>query len=190
MPALFDRLFSRAPAIVEADNPVGVHGHVGRNKSNPRKQFCWMPFDFGSNASGFLLQRGPAFEACEEPFALEPRRAANRSAQQVPNMLAQDVVGSQANGIDISCIFQCLIKFRIYISCIRPKERHNRPLCISHDHWLQERFPAFTAMHVFRSQSAGFKHPKLIEDKIGGIARTSKGTGPYAVLLGTMGWTD
>jgi hypothetical protein len=138
----------------------------------------------------FLLQRGPAFEACEKAFDLGPRRAANRSAQHMIDMLPQDVVGSQANGIDISCIFQCLIKFRIYIGCIRPKEPHNRPLCMSHDHWLQERFPAFTAMHVFRSQSTGVQNPKWIEDKIGVIARTSKGTVPCTILLAAVGWAN
>jgi hypothetical protein len=149
-----------------------------------------MPFDLGNNPSGFLLQRGPAFEACEKAFDLGPRRAANRSAQHMIDMLPQDVVGSQANGIDISCIFQCLIKFRIYIGCIRPKEPHNRPLCMSHDHWLQERFPAFTAMHVFRSQSTGVQNPKWIEDKIGVIARTSKGTVPCTILLAAVGWAN
>ena len=43
-------------------------------------------------------------------------------------------------------------------------------------------------MHASRSQSASFKHSKLVEDEIGVIAGTSKVTVPSAALLAAVGW--
>jgi hypothetical protein len=43
--SFLDMLFGGATLIIEADDPVRLHWHVGYNKTDTRKQLAGMPLD-------------------------------------------------------------------------------------------------------------------------------------------------
>ncbi len=52
--ALLDVLLCRAALVVEADDPSGVQGQIGEDKTNTREQITGMPYHLGDDAAGLF----------------------------------------------------------------------------------------------------------------------------------------
>ena len=106
--AFLDVLLGGATLVVEVDDPVRFHRHVGDNEADPREQLAGMPLDLGDNTTGFVPGRCLILEV-----AVDPLHAfwwtTQRALEQMRNLALKYAIGPEADGVEISLRFQSFV---------------------------------------------------------------------------------
>ena len=163
--ALLDVLLGGATLVVELHHPVGFHRQVGDDEAHAGEELARMPFDLGDDTALLLLALRPVVEILVEPVHLGQRGSPYRPRQPVRDLLAQDGISGQPDGVEITCLFEACVDRRYGIGRIGPKEAHDVAFGISGDHRVQNLLPAVGAVDVAVPQGTAFQHAKLVEHK-------------------------
>ena len=115
-------LLGGAALVVEPHDPVRVHGHVGDDEADTREQLARVPFDLGDHSARLVPGRRLILEVLEEPFDLGQGRPPHGPFQPMRDLLAQDVVRRQPDGVEEPGFFQPLIDRRDRVGGIGPEE--------------------------------------------------------------------
>ena len=107
--SLFDVLLSGATLIVEPDDPVCLHWHIGNDKTNPREQFTRMPFHLGDDTTGFVPGRSLILEVAAGASHMVGRTA-HRALEQMRNLALKNTIGAEPDGIEIALRFEHLVE--------------------------------------------------------------------------------
>jgi hypothetical protein len=87
------------------------------------------------------------------------------------DLLAQDVVGGQPDGVEIARLFQSPIECRDRIGGIRAKEAAPKvAVSIACDDRVENISPAVSAVNVAIAQGTAFQHAELVEQEVRVIA--------------------
>src|SRR3546814_3956677 len=81
-------------------HPVWLHRQVGDDEADFGEQLARMPFDLGDDAARLVPGRRLILEVLEEPFDLGQRRPSHGPCQPMRDLLAQDGVGGQTDGVE------------------------------------------------------------------------------------------
>ena len=104
------------------------------------------------------------------------------------DLLAQDVVGGQSDGVEIARFFQPRIERGDRIGSVRPKEAAPKVAAsIAGDHRIKDVPPAIGAVDIAVAQGTAFQHAKLIEEEVRVIAAALKMPVPGGAFLITVG---
>ena len=98
--AFLDVLLGGAAPVIEAHHPVGFHRQVGDDEADTREQLARVPFDLGDHTALLVARRGLIVEIDEEAFHLSQRGPPHGPRQPVRDLLAQDAVGGQPDGVE------------------------------------------------------------------------------------------
>jgi hypothetical protein len=134
------------------------------------EQLARMPFDLGDHAALLVPGCRLILEVLEEPLDLGQRRPPHGPRQPMRDLLAQDVVGGQPDGVEIARFFQPLIDRGDRIGGIGPEEPQDVALGIPGDHRIKDVPPAVGAVDVAIAQGAAFQHAELVEQEVRVIA--------------------
>lgn len=104
--AFLDVLFSSAALVIKAHHPVRLHRQVGDDETHTGEQLARMPFNLSDDAALLGLGRCLILEVFEKPLDLGHLRPPDRWRQPVHDLLAQDAVGGQSDGVEIARLFQ------------------------------------------------------------------------------------
>ena len=121
--ALLDVLLGRAALIVEPHHPIRVHRQVGDDEAHAGEQLARMPFDLGNHPAWLVPALRLILEVLVEPLDLDLRGVPDRPGQLVRDLLAQDIVGGQPDGVEIACLFQTLIDRGVGLAAVRPFDK-------------------------------------------------------------------
>ena len=103
--ALLDMLLRRGPSIVELRHPRSRSRQVGDDEADAGIKLAGMPLDLGHDTSGFLPGRRLLAEGgMKDPDMV--RRSPDGAGQKVRDLLLQDRVGRQADGVGVAFGFQ------------------------------------------------------------------------------------
>ena len=191
MPAfsLFDVLLSGATLIVELNDPVCLHWHIGNDKTNPREQFTRMPFHLGDDTTGFVPGRSLILEVAAGASHMVGRTA-HRALEQMRNLALKNTIGAEPDGIEIALRFEHPVEVWDGEGGVTSEEPHQVAICISRHDRLQNVFPTIRTVHIAGPQSAAFKMTKLIEDEQRVITHAAEMTVPGRVFLRSVGRAD
>ena len=98
-------LLSGATLIVELNDPVCLHWHIGNDKTNPREQFTRMPFHLGDDTTGFVPGRSLILKVAAGASHMVGRTA-HRALEQMRNPALKNTIGAQTDGIEIALRFE------------------------------------------------------------------------------------
>jgi len=87
-------LLGRAALIVEADDPVRLHRHVGDNETHAREQRTRMPFHFGDNPAGLVPRRSLILETAVHTLHAF-WRTIHRALEQMCNLALKHAISPE-----------------------------------------------------------------------------------------------
>jgi len=147
-----------------------------------------MLFDLGDHPALVLPTLRLILEVLEEPLDLGQRRPPHRARQPVRDLLAQDVVGRQPDGVKVACVFQAFVDRGDRIGGIRPEEAGPTVAAsISGDDGVEDVPPVVGAVDVAMPQGTSFLHAELVEKEVRVLAVAVEvpfPSGPFLVVMG------
>ena len=172
--AFLDMLLGGAALVIEPHHPVGLHRQVGDDEAHAGKQLTRMPFDLRGDPALLVPGCGLILEILVEPLYLGQRGSPYGPHQPVRDLLAQDGICGQPDGVEITCLFEACVDRRNGIGRIGPKEAQDVAIGISGDHRVQNLLPAVGAVDVAMPQGIAFQHAKLVEQEVRMIAANDR----------------
>lgn len=121
--AFLDVLLGGAALVVEHHDPVWLHWQVGDAEPDTREQLARMPFDLGDHTARFVPGSRLILEVLVEALHLGQRRSSHGPGQPVRDLLSQDFVGWQPDGVEIARLFKVFLQVWHCIGGIGPKNR-------------------------------------------------------------------
>ena len=182
--------FSVVSLIVKPHHPVRLHRQIGDDEADTWEEFAWRPFDLGDDAARLVPGCGLILEVLVEALDLDQRRPPHGPGQPVRDLLAQDAVGGQPDGVEIARLFQSLIECGDRIGGIGPEEPHDVPRGIPGDHRIEHISPAVGTVDVAVAQGAAFQHAELVEQEVRVITGAFEMPVPGGPFLIAMGRAD
>ena len=157
--AFLDVLLGGAALVVEPDHPVWLHRQVGDYEADTREQFARVPFDLGDDAAFLVPGRRLILEVLVEALDLGQRRPPDRARQPMRDLLAQDVVRRQPDGLEEPGFFQSLIDLGDRVGGVGPEEASTKvALRVAGDDGVENVPPAIGAVDVAMAQGAALQH--------------------------------
>lgn len=188
--AFLDVLLGGAALVVEHHDPVWLHWQVGDAEPDTREQLARMPFDLGDHTARFVPGSRLILEVLVEALHLGQRRSSHGPGQPVRDLLSQDFVGWQPDGVEIARLFKVFLQVWHCIGGIGPKKPHDVALRIPGDDRIENVAPAIGAEDVAVAQGSAFQHAELVEQKVWVVAGAVEMPAPSCALLITMGRAD
>src|SRR3546814_5473111 len=113
--------------VCSSDLPVWLHRQVGDDEADFGEQLARMPFDLGDDAARLVPGRRLILEVLEEPFDLGQRRPSHGPCQPMRDLLAQDGVGGQTDGVEErseehTSELQSLMRISYAVFCLKKKK--------------------------------------------------------------------
>gem|GEM_PF-2606171 len=190
MLAFLDVLLGGAALVVEPHDPVRVHGHVGDDEADTRKQLARMPFNLGDHPARLVPGRRLIFEVLVEALDLGQGTPPHGPFQPMRDLVLEHRVGGQPDGVEIACFFQPFVDGGDRVSRVRTKEPHDVTFNIPGNDGVEDVPPAIGAVDVAMAQGAAFQHAELVEQKVGVVAGAVEMPVPGRALLIAMGGAD
>ncbi len=107
------------------------------------------------------------------------------------DLLPQDVVGRQPNGVKIACLLQPRIDRGDRVGGVSAEEAAPKVAAsVADNHRVEDVPPAVSAVDVAIAQGAAFQHAELVEQEVRMIAGAVEVSVPDCALLFAMGWAD
>lgn len=147
-----------------------------------------MPFDLGDHTALLVPALRLILEVLDEPLDLGQRRPPCRLRQPVRDLLAQDAVGGQPDGVDIARLFQSFVDRWDRRGGVGPEEAALKVAAsIAGDDRIKDAPPAVSAVDVAMPQGTTFQHAELVEPDIrvitGAVEMAVPG-GPFLIAMG------
>jgi len=166
-----DVLLGGAALVVEPHHPVRLHRQVGDDEADTREQLARMPFDLGDHTARLVPRPCLILEVLEEPFDLGQGWPSHRPCQPMRDLLAQDVVGGQPDGVEILRLFQPRIDRGDRVGSVGPEEASPKVAAsIPGDDGVQDIPPAIGAVDIAVAQGAALQHAEPVEQEVGMVA--------------------
>jgi hypothetical protein len=146
-----------------------------------------VPLDLGDDAT--LLVRGYRLiiEIGKELLDLGQRLPPHGPGQPMRNLLAEDVVGRQSDGIDIVSLLQPRIDRRAGTGGVSAEEPEDVAFGIAGDHRVRNIPPAIGTVDVAVAQGAAFQHAELVKQEVwvvaGAVKMPHRGE-PFLIAVG------
>ena len=164
-------LLSRAALIIELNHPVRLLRQVGDVESHTGKQLALMPFDLGDDAALLAPRHRLIVEILEELLHFCQGRPPHGPGQPMCDLLTQDVVGRQSDGVEITRFLQPLIDRGDRIGGIGPEEASSKVAAsIPGDDRIKDVPTVVGTVDVAIAQDAAFQHAELVEQEVWVVA--------------------
>ena len=95
--------------VVEVHHRLGSAADVGHDEPDARKQLALMPLDLCHDAARSVPRLRLVLEAVVEPLGLH-RRSAHRARQQVVDLVLQDGIGLEPDGVSVALGFEQFVQ--------------------------------------------------------------------------------
>ena len=186
--ALFDVLLCGAALVAEPHHPVWLHLQVGDDEADTREQLARIPFDLGDDAALLVPGRRLILEVLVEAFDLGQRRPPHGARKPMRDLLAQNGVVGQPDGVEEPSFFQPLTDRGACVCGIGSEEPQDVARCIPGDHRIEDVPPTVGAVDAAMPQGTALQHAKLVEQEDGVVAGAIEMPVPSGTFLIAMGW--
>jgi len=162
--AFADVLLGGAAAVVEPADPLGVHRQVGHDEAHTWEYLAGAPLDLRHQAARLVPVLRMILEVLVDAADVFGR-ATDQAPQPMRNVLLQEGVGGQPDGLEVACRLQGLVQIGQRGGGVGAAETHQVPFRISLDDRRQHRLPAIGAVDVGGAQRSSI--PNCLNRKSG-----------------------
>ncbi len=131
-----------ASLVKEPHNPVRLNRQIGDDETHTGEQLGRVQIDLGNDTAWLVPGRRLIVEILEEAFDFGQRGPPYGPRQPVSDLLAQDSVGSQPDGVEVTRFFQPRGDRGDLVGGVGPEQPQDVRRSIPSDHRVQEVPPA------------------------------------------------